>query len=483
MARLSDCPVEIIDQIFGELPSSDLAALCRVNSTLREAAEPLLFNSVDITWTEDKTPPIIQLLRSILFRPELAHRIHHLKLIGNTFKLAKHVEQKFLWIPMPKIPIVPTELNPLIAAIEGLRLPCGPSWVEQMEAGTMDAFTALLLACLPNLKSLLMEKNFTRQTQLVGNVLRSALCEGTAGALPKFEHLQVVEFFDEYCVYRQCHHPGGRVNTDDILPLFYLPELQRLEAFIDTPVPGIFDWPTSQPPLSNITSLALYNLREPALEKLLSATPALKSLRWSWYCGPPYRWQPQGRDWCQTIDLQLLATALSHVRDTLENLHITTYEDLDHNFEYQPIMMKGNFRPMASLSLKKLHLPWSFLAGFYPDRAIPLEEVVPATVENLAISDDLFDTRMCEWEEIEIAEMFPAFFESRRTTKNQLHHLYIRARSCLAEWYEKCDATFRMRELCAEYHVGLKVDYSQHPGKIYHKSGDIFDANGVQTSA
>lgn len=483
MTCLSDCPAEIIDQILGELPPSDLAALSRVHSALHEAAQPLLFNSVNLTWSENKAPRIIQLLRAILFRPELAHRIQHLKLLGDTFKPAPHGMEGPRWIPTPKIPVVATELNPLIAAIEGLRLPCGPSWVEQMETGTMDAFAALLLACLPRLKSLRMEHNFTRQAHLVGNVFRSALCGGTAGALPKYEHLQVVDFFDNYSVYRRCHHPQGRANTDDVLPLFYLPALQRLDVFIDTPIPGIFDWPTGQPPLSNITSLALYHLREPALEKLLSATPALKSLRWSWYCGPPYRWQPQGRDWCQTIDLQLLATALSHVRDTLENLHITTYEDLDHNFEYQPIVMKGNFRPMASLSLKKLHLPWSFLAGFYPDRAIPLEEVVPATVENLAISDDLFDTRMCEWEEIEIAGMFPAFFESRRTTKNQLHHLYIRARSCLAEWYEKCDATFRMRELCAEYHVGLKVDYSEHPGKTQHKSGDTFDANGVQTSA
>ncbi|GJC81492.1 hypothetical protein ColLi_04330 [Colletotrichum liriopes] len=92
----------------------------------------------------------------------------------------------------------------------------------------MDAFIALLFTRVPKLRSLRMEGNITQEARLFSNVLRPALCYRNGTDLPGFRDIHTVVFNGAYSRSRMA-------NTENVLPLFYLPTLRKLEAFIDTP--------------------------------------------------------------------------------------------------------------------------------------------------------------------------------------------------------------------------------------------------------
>ena len=179
----------------------------------------------------------------------------------------------------------------------------------------MDAFIAVLLSQLSSLTSLRLSPNFAKESQIVGMVLRSALCESVNRGLPTFQRLRDVSFNLRFHV----HQIKKTVrNTADVLPFFYLPTVQRISASIDNPV--AFAWPAKHAPTpSRLTSLDLTFIREGRLSQILSTTTRLKTLRWEGYyldkIADPFV-KP-------IIDLYLIIKTMSHVRDTLTDLAIS----------------------------------------------------------------------------------------------------------------------------------------------------------------
>ena len=113
-----------------------------------------------------------------------------------------------------------------------------------------------MLSYLPNLTSLRLGPNFTKQSILLGIVLRAALCEPNNPSLPRFERLPDV-FFD--CGVDSLKH---MVNTIDVLLLFYLPAVSNISVGIDNP-DTVFEWPGGTPPgTSEISALSLAGIRE-----------------------------------------------------------------------------------------------------------------------------------------------------------------------------------------------------------------------------
>jgi hypothetical protein len=92
----------------------------------------------------------------------------------------------------------------------------------------------------------------------------------------------------------------------DVLPLFYLPTVERIRAVIDNTV--AFEWPgTGVPICQSLRSLELPTVREGNLGKILSATPRVESLTWHWF------YSSDLRDEFHTdiIDFDLLAANLT----------------------------------------------------------------------------------------------------------------------------------------------------------------------------
>ncbi|KAK1580595.1 uncharacterized protein LY79DRAFT_560906 [Colletotrichum navitas] len=443
MVSLTEFPAELLGQIFRGLPQADLASLCKVQSTLREAAVPLLYENVHFLWNDLDVPPIIQFLRSILIHRDLALHVRHLELLGTSF----HRSSPYA---TPKIPVDTNLIGPLISAIENLSLPYESSWVEQLRAGTMDAFTALLLTRIPKLRSLRIEGNFSQEARLSGNVLRSALCDHSGTNLPGFEDLHTVVSKSVWSRTRIIMMP----NTEDLLPLFYLPTLRKLEALIDTPQSGQIKWPISPPRLSNLTSLNLRVLRETSIEQVLRATPCLKSLTWHWV----YLAEERELPWGPIINLEMVASALSCVRDTLENLKISASVCLGvHNIDYDSMEVRGDLRSLSAFQLKTLQMPWPFFVGLSIDRGLQFGQVVPTSVEHLIVSEDF---PMIEWEDEEMIEQLLEYVGGLQPSGDQLRSLHLVSHYDSFPWINSDKSAKRredITEVCTKHGVEFRI--------------------------
>lgn len=429
--------------MFESLSSADLRVLCLVNKDLHILVEPFLYSKIEWTWLKAQTPPpIILLLRSILCRPQLAAYIRSVILNGHTFYLPY-----FRGIA-PKISISEVELDEPIAFIQRTRVPYGDLWAQELRHGTMDAFIALLLSQLSNLTCLYLGPNFTKESQLMGMVLRSALCEPVDYGLPNFQHLRDVSFNFEFDNCRD-----SRIkNTTDTLPFFYLPTVQRISASIDNP--ATFTWPASHPPdPSRLTSLDLTSIREAYLGQLLSVTRALETLRWTWY----YCEDIEDRDQFCTpiIDLDQVVAAISHVRGTLTDLTISADSDLVGGF-YPPFKTKGSLNAIVNFDMLKIfEAPLTFLMGFSPDTAKRLEDVIPKNIEFLAITDDLMQHDDYEWEDYNILPVIQSFLENCKISTPHLRGISLLLRLTQYEWGP--NMRNELEEQCVQVGIQLQI--------------------------
>ncbi|KAG8413536.1 hypothetical protein J3459_015280 [Metarhizium acridum] len=75
------------------LPLTNLLSMGRVNRNIRNAAEPLVYSTIDTTWALRSTPPAMLVLRSILDRPDLAGHVHKLRFQGDGFENRPQVRE------------------------------------------------------------------------------------------------------------------------------------------------------------------------------------------------------------------------------------------------------------------------------------------------------------------------------------------------------------------------------------------------------
>lgn len=213
--------------VFKFLSTTELDRLSLVNRFSRTIVEPFLYSKVHWTCREPLSPPpITQLLRTLLCRPQLAAYITNVHLDA---MISKH---RPIWFEMPSTPTSTAVLDSAIAFIRETGVPYSDLWIQEMRKVTMDAFVALLLAQLPNLKYLYLSPVFARQTALIGMVLRSTICEPTKYKLPSFEHLQDVSLLLNI---PRNHAPDKKIKNIAALSLFYLPNLQHMSASIENP--------------------------------------------------------------------------------------------------------------------------------------------------------------------------------------------------------------------------------------------------------
>ncbi|KAK7415738.1 hypothetical protein QQX98_005651 [Neonectria punicea] len=452
---LLSIPTEILRLVLASLSSSTLHKLCLVNTDLRSLAEPFLYGNIQWTWTESQTPPIIFLLRSILRRPELAAFTQNLTLNGATFEHNKHQFRR----ESPWLSVAEEDLDELVECIERIDVPYADLWMQDMRAGFMDAFVALLLSQLPRLGSLHLGKNFTRESRLVGMMLRSALCDESNGdRLPSYEYLKDVSIA-HFSLGIDIRRYTDLRNTVDVLPLFYLPSVERITASIDNPV--TFAWPVARPPsLSKLTSMNLTMIREGNLGQVLSAASGLQKLRWGWY----YRKDLKDRFVTDAIDLDRIAADLSHVRNTLAELTISAASDMARaEPEFPPLRVTGRFNAFRSLTaLKRLEVPLPFLLGFSPSMKL-LSDVLPPNIEFLTITDDLYLQEEWEWRDVHLWQVLRSWLQDWRTSTPHLRgfRLFLKIMD-----YEEWGTPMRqeLRGLGAQ--VGVQIGITKLAGSM-----------------
>ncbi|KAJ5747751.1 uncharacterized protein N7511_009447 [Penicillium nucicola] len=390
-ASILTIPTELLRLVFAALSRSDHYVLCLTHRDLRAVAEPFLYARVELTWTKSQTPPIAQFLQNIVQRPELASSISVLILSGYSFDDYFHNYK----LSSPKLPLGEIALDRLIKCIENTSVSFAREWIQELRAGTMDAFMTLLLSQLRSLRFLQLSQNFTRESRLMGMMLRSALCEKNS-YLSSFSHLQDVEVVFPGLDLFVRKYTDAR-NTADVLPLFYLPSVERIRVLVDNP--PTFIWPgKSLPNPSKLISLDLTMLREGHLGQVLSTTPKLRKLNWDWY----FRRDLQDEYVTDIIDLDKIAADLSHVQNSLTDLTITAGSSLSESApQYPKLRFSGSFKAFSELHmLQNLEIPIAFLLGFSPStpNRAPLEEGLPKNLQWLTVTDGLSFQEEWEWE-------------------------------------------------------------------------------------
>lgn len=449
---LLNSPTEILLLILAHLSSANLWAICLTSRDLRTLAEPFLYSGIQWTWKVSQTPPIIQLLRTILQRPQLSSLIQSVVLHGeDNFGRNRH---HFL-NESPKLLVSEMNVHGLVKCVKGLNVPYGDKWIQELNKGTMDAFMALFLSQLPNLGLLHLGKNFTRETRWLGRMLRFALCEEPKdNYLPSFERLHDVSIVYFRLGVDIRGYTDAR-NTADVLPFFYLASVERITASIDNP--ATFTWPAAHPPNpSRLTSLNLTMIREGHLGQVLSVARGLNKLRWDWY----YRPDLEDSFVTDTFDFDQIAADLFHVRETLTDLTIRAGTDADRaEPEYPRLHMKGCFRAFRDLDmLKYLEVPLPLLMGFSPveSKINLLVEALPENIEWLTITDDLCRQDKWKWEDIDLLKALQLWLQDSKkcTPRIQGFHLLLRVLS-----YGAWNPVMRqaLRDLCAQSDIRVEI--------------------------
>lgn len=434
------CPAEVLQLFLKPLSSSDLHSCCLVSRNLRRVAEPLLYSGFRWEWLESRPPPIGLLLRSILQRPELATHIRNLALTGHTF-YAPHFRGT-----VPKITSSEEELDLFIAAVQQTGVPFVNLWVRHLRLGTMDAFVALLVYLLSNVTSLHLGPNFTKETQLLGLVLRSALRESFNRQT--FSHLRDVSVN----MWVDTRRDQNVKNTEDMLAFFYLPDIRRLSASIENP--DVFTWPLRElPNPAKLSSLDLTAIREVHLGQILSVTKGIETLSWEWYHNPALR-DPFNTP---IIDLTQIASALSTVQGTLRNLTITAACDTGWaEPEFPRLSITGSLAALRDFkTLRKLSVPLPLLLGFYPDPSRRLEHLLPQGLEHLTISDDLRLHEEYLWDDHALLRVVESWLQNRKIYAPKLQKLGLLLRETDDEWGPTERA--ELRSVCARVQVEADI--------------------------
>lgn len=461
---LLDSPDDVLLLILPSLSSADLYNMCLTHSTLRFLAEPFLYSGFEWTWTQDQAPPIVSLLYSILRCPQHGNYVRSAVLNGDTFERGPlHYKR-----PSPKIPAPEgAELGELVECISRLNVPYSKQWIEELRAGTMDAYVALLLSQLPGLRVLRLDKDFMRESKLVSMLIRSAVFReelGEGSHVPSFEHLQEVS-----ALY---YRPGVDIreytdarNTNDVLPLFYLPSVERVTTLIDNP--RTFSWPVAHPPNpSKLSSLDLTLMREGHLGQILSVAKGLRILRWDWF----YRPDLEDRFVTDIIDLDQIGADVSHVRETLTELAISaTVDKARADPEFPPLTVKGAhsvaFHQLHVL--RKLQVPLPILmGGFAPSgsNAKRLVEALPRNIEELTITDGLYLQEEYEWQDVHLLDALSLWWLGegwkRCTPQLKRFHLLLKL-TAIGQWHP--DMRQQLRDLGVQ--AGIQVKITKLRGK------------------
>lgn len=231
-------------------------------------------------------------------------------------------------------------------------------------------------------------------------VLRSAIFEPVDYGLPDFRYLRDVTY-----LLKEGHDQARDKtikNTADVLPFFYLPNVQRISVSLESPL--AITWPTPQLPVtSSLQSLVLNSVRENYLGDLLLVTPYLKSLCWTWY----YDYGLRDVVNLPIVDLDQIGDAISCLGGTLTHLKIIGDVQLGGNdTNLSGLKTEGLLSAMVNMeNLRTLQVPWAFLVGFAQDTTKRLQNVLPRYLEHLTITYDLClqnDEHMePEWPEFE----------------------------------------------------------------------------------
>jgi hypothetical protein len=250
-------------------------------------------------------------------------------------------------------------------------------------------------------------------------------------------------------------------NTDDLLPLFYLPEVKHMGLSINSP--ASYDrevqlrWPSSNPPRpSKLRSLDLKWIREHHLEQLLQVTTGLESLTWEWY----HDREIEDKLLKPVINLNQIAKAFSLVRDTLTHLDVSACVEPGADYIEEPIVpVLGSLQLIRDFpALKSFRIPLPFLAASLdPATAKPLDHALPGNIESFTLTDDLCSQPDFLWQPSDLVAAIASWLTNWKVSTPRLRVFrLIVTDTAYGNWDHTSIERKAIAKLCDR--AGLKVE-------------------------
>ncbi|KAJ5827878.1 hypothetical protein N7447_004641 [Penicillium robsamsonii] len=480
-----DCWVHILDQIS----QFDTASVVATSRGLQVSSESSLYRKIDIDWTRPPLKRVLALFRVIHKRPDLAAHIHHVSMISSKL-VYPATDQEDEW-ELPQIDgdwsqlsfLFQDEVNAAKDIITKAQFSSPKMWIHALEEGDPYAFVAVLLSQLHNLRSLQLDYTFVWQTGFPGLMMRHALLSAPENSLSRFSNLSVVEY--------GLNVPGPRrfnetrwnfidafpvCNPDQYAGWFYLPSLKSLEIWLQSfeGVRNELSNPTGSSKLAHLAQLQRLVLTESTIEEdevrnLLSHLPSLKSV----HLGLVYPSQDRELDYhCCSPQPPLkkqgvLLEGLMSVKDTVEHLSISMelcplyWLSVWGAIERCNGTPEEGFKPFKGILkhfplLRTAELPAVMLFGWICDTPA-MSELLPPTLQKLAIRDNLYLVEDFEWKTDKVAEVIQNFLPAAKSATPLLSTIIIRVFDIGTDTVDPDDST-GARSSCEM--LGLDIDIS-----------------------
>ncbi|KAI1009059.1 hypothetical protein LB504_001960 [Fusarium proliferatum] len=422
-SRFIACPVEIQLQVLESVPKPGLVALSRVNKHLASIVQPILHREVDVNCPpltlRCRSVPLVLVLRTLLWRPDLAQAVQHLRFDGYDF-----VERELNELPTtPLFDLTDEDKLKAVQFIKALDLYQGIDWAHAFLKGQVDSLVSLVVALTPNVRSLYLGEFFSVEICYLRLLLKPESYNNPGGSnVHKFEHLRHVTVDNHCATYHHIQFGFNNIYQS----FFHLRMLENLS--ISGSFPEASRPFTITTKLEHLRCLNLKRISEAELGRILSIAPNLEDLKYTYACYPKAD-HFSNHSW--RLDVARLSDSLEGHRLKLKSLQLLVVDNinvLDEGLDpLWPLALQGTPLKLHDFSnLRILTVPWILIAGpSKGERPSPLRYLIPKCVERLTLTDDLYQQPYWGWSGKEIQALLEEYLCDVKETKLALDAMLL----------------------------------------------------------
>jgi hypothetical protein len=454
MTTSLDLPTEVFARIFSLIPRYQLTSCVLVSKLWYAQSASILYRNIDLTWSRpinicrrsadvmnpnlcsceevgtcrpekhngpggrrhiphmsrclvhipcptEKWPSLFALVKTLVYTPSLARLICHLRITGPV--------PDSIWTTPQQTGLSNDERRHIRSILPYDSCLSKTGWLRRLDNGCPHAFAALLLVCIPELRSLDLGPRFQDSLQILGpRLLIHTL---------KYLDAAVVGITRATVWMGSGRAPFRQSDDFPQLLLLHLAGVRSLmprTPFWSDLICGAFT--TSL----EVLELAFTFLDEYDLACLLQACPHLRDFKYDYWTiapldDPPashhalYTPDPQSE---RLLETQVLQSSLNIVQKSLVTLHIHVVPPVNRSNQNLRSIDFSRFE-----SLTELHAPLQLLAN--KDSSRSLADSLPATLRRLWLNDDA--TRL--WLNHDYF-MCPQDFQANPVDDSLLHPIY-----------------------------------------------------------
>jgi hypothetical protein len=449
MSPITDLPTELLEYIVLDLDSRDAVNLAQTCKTLHTVALPAAYNTITLLWdntseddeyggTDDdrKVPKIQALVRTLKKKPQYINWVKNLEFIAEN--CLEYNFEDVLGYGFPRIDydMKDEEWMDEMFSVYADPEDTSVQWPELDDEHARHMLVALLIGiCQARLESLTIAWEFFPFNQWFPTMMKHGIAKNaTEDDGPKwFANLKTVRVELEESDMAEAWGQNFLEPQGTLLLFFYLPVVESLQIIacskrddygnVSSEEEGVdltFEWPLELPPVPHtLTTLRLVrsSMDPLTIHHLLRQATNLRVFEYDCYTHPHFA----------PLQLSILKDALRHIHSTLTDL-IVRYQHYNSELAYNPARetenaVGGSLGPLHDFPvLTNLTISFPVLFGTEAvalDNTPSLANFLPATLETLTITDDLweYEDLQGKFEDVYAMAFFRQYLAGERPSK------------------------------------------------------------------